>query len=290
MLSFQYVDSTSLPILFLFDRYYLPPTMGIERVTTVIALANQKGGVGKTTSTVNLAHALVQRGQRVLTVDMDPQSSLTIYYGQNPRILEKQEATLYWALMKDRDMESLILSNQNGSPDLIPASIFLSTAEPELTLLWDSASVFHDKLLPVRERYDFILVDCPPSLTLLTVNALAAADIVLVPVKTDYLSVMGIPLILDTVEKIRKRLNTRLRVFGVLPTMYNARNIHDNDCLAELKEILASRIRLFEPIHRSTGFDRSSAMSKATLDAFPDTPGVQVYHQLAEELTAYGQP
>jgi len=261
----------------------------MKAMTTVIALANQKGGVGKTTSTVNLASALAHQNQRVLTIDMDPQGSLTIYYSQDPHALEKQEATLYWALIKDKDLASLILSTADGGPDLIPASISLAGAEPELTLLWDSASVFHDKLKAVKERYDFILLDCPPSLTLLTVNALAAADMVLVPVKTDYLSIMGIPLLFDTVEKVRKRVNTRLNILGVLPTMYNARNIHDNDCLTELKDILGSRLPLFEPIHRSTGFDRSSAMGKATLDAFPDTPGVAVYHHIANKLISHGE-
>ena len=259
-------------------------------MTTAIALANQKGGVGKTTSTVNLASALVHRDRRVLAIDMDPQSSLTIYLGHDPRALEQREATLYWALIKDQDLANLILPGRDGGPDLIPASIFLSGAEPELMLLWDSASVLRDKLKDVRERYDFILVDCPPSLTLLTVNALTAADTLLIPVKTDYLSIMGITLLLDTVDKVRKRLNTRLRILGVLPTMYNARNIHDNDCLTELRGLLAPRIHLFDPIHRSTGFDRSAALNRATLDAFPDTPGVQVYQKLADELLAHDPP
>lgn len=258
-------------------------------MTKIIALANQKGGVGKTTSTVNLAHALVERGKRVLVLDMDPQSSLTIYYGHDPKALEERQATLYWALMKEKELVSLIIGGANGTPDLVPSSIHLASAEPELVSLWDSAGVLREKLNAIKSTYDFILIDCPPSLTLLTVNALAAADAVLIPVKTDYLSIMGIPLLLDTVEKIRKRLNTGLGIFGVLPTMFNSRNNHDNDCVLEIKGSLEPRIPVFEPVHRSTGFDRSAAEGRATLALFPDTPGVQTYNQLAEKLITYGE-
>lgn len=252
----------------------------------VIALANQKGGVGKTTSTVNLAYALVQQGQKVLVVDMDPQSSLTLYCGHDPRALEAAQKTLYWALLKEKPIESILIP---GNPAVLPSSIHLASAEPELVTLWDSATVLRDKLGPLRDLYDFILIDCPPSLTLLTVNALAAADTVLIPVKTDYLSVMGIPLLLDTVEKLQKRTNTRLSVFGVLPTLFNSRNIHDNDCLAELKQSLEPRIPVFEPVKRSTGFDRSAAEGKSTLELSPETPGVEVYNSLAETIIAYGK-
>jgi chromosome partitioning protein len=251
----------------------------------VIALANQKGGVGKTTSTMNLAYALVQHGQRVLVVDMDPQSSLTIYCGHDPRDLETRQQTIYWALMKERDIEDVLIP---GHPAVLPSSIHLASAEPELVTLWDSATVLRDKLAGLKEAYDVILIDCPPSLTLLTVNALAAADTVLIPVKTDYLSVMGIPLLLDTVEKLQKRTNTRLSVLGVLPTLFNSRNIHDNDCLMELKQSLEPRIPVFEPVKRSTGFDRSAAEGKSTLELSPETPGVEVYNSLAEIIIAYG--
>jgi chromosome partitioning protein len=252
----------------------------------IIALANQKGGVGKTTSTVNLAYALAQREQRVLVVDMDPQSSLTIYFGLDPRTLEKEQKTIYWALLKDKDIREIIIP---GNPAILPSSIHLASAEPELVTLWDSATVLRDKLSGIKADYDYIFIDCPPSLTLLTVNALACADTVLIPVKTDYLSVMGIPLLLDTVEKLRKRTNTRLTLFGVLPTLFNSRNIHDNDCLLELRQSLEPRIPVFEPIKRSTGFDRSAAEGKSTLELLPETPGVEVYNSLAEIIIAYGK-
>jgi chromosome partitioning protein len=251
----------------------------------IIAVANQKGGVGKTTSTMNLAYALAQRGRKVLAVDVDPQSSLTLYCGHDPRALEQQQRTLYWSLMKDKTLGEIVLP---GNPAVVASSIRLANAEPELVTLWDSATVLRDKLKEVKGDYDFIFIDCPPSLTLLTVNALATADAVLIPVKTDYLSIMGIPLLLETVEKLQKRTNTRLKVFGVLPTLFNSRNVHDNDCLNDLKQSLEPRIRVFDPVKRSTSFDRSAAEGKSTLELSPETPGVEAYQSLADLILAYG--
>ena len=254
-------------------------------MTKVIALANQKGGVAKTTSTINLGYALTERGKSVLMIDSDPQSSLTIYAGQDPKALEDKQATLYYGFMKDKRLEELIIPSK---PSLIPSSIRLANAEPELVQEWDSASVLKTKLAPILGMFDYILIDCPPTLTLLTVNALAAANLVLIPVKTDYLSIMGIPLLLQTVERIQTKANPSLKILGVLPTMFVERNNHDNECLTEIRNSLEPEIRVFEPIKRSTAFDKSAAEARPTLEYLPNTPGVQNYYQLADDIIAYG--
>jgi chromosome partitioning protein len=254
-------------------------------MTKVIALANQKGGVAKTTSTINLGYALTERGKSVLMIDSDPQSSLTIYAGQDPKALEDKQATLYYGFMKDKRLEELIIPSK---PSLIPSSIRLANAEPELVQEWDSASVLKTKLAPLLGMFDYILIDCPPTLTLLTVNALAAANLVLIPVKTDYLSIMGIPLLLQTVERIQTKANPSLKILGVLPTLFVERNNHDNECLTEIRNSLEPKIRVFEPIKRSTAFDKSAAEARPTLEFLPNTPGVQNYYQLADDIIAYG--
>jgi len=258
-------------------------------MATVIAIANQKGGVGKTTSTINLAYALIERGKTVLIIDADPQSSLTIYAGEDPREIEAQQKTLYYGLMKDKTLLSLVIPGTPKKPALLPSSIRLASAEPELVQEWDSASVLKTKLAEVKGTgvYDFILIDCPPTLTLLTVNALAAANLVLIPVKTDYLSVMGIPLLLETITRIQTKANPGLKILGVLPTMFVERNNHDNGCLTEIHESLEPRIHVFEPIKRSTAFDKSAAEARPTLEFLPNTPGVQNYYQLADYIIAY---
>jgi chromosome partitioning protein len=255
-------------------------------MTTIIAIANQKGGVAKTTSTINLAYALSERGKNVLMVDCDPQGSLTIYAGQDPRALETERKTLYYGLLKERSLQEIIIP---GKPSLLPSSIQLASAEPELASDFSSGSVLKEKLAPIRSMFDYILFDCPPTLTLLTVNALVAANVVLIPVKTDYLSIMGIPLLLKTVERIQTRANPNLKILGVLPTIYTERNSHDSECLSEIRSSLEPRIRVFEPIKRSTAFDKSAAEARPTLEMLPNTPSVQNYYQLADHIIAsYG--
>jgi chromosome partitioning protein len=256
----------------------------------VIANANQKGGVGKTTTTVNLAHALVQKGKRVLCIDADPQSNLTTYLGFDPDQLEDEERTLYFSLVKDKPLSTVTVP---GNPALVPASIVLADAEIELAarLLKLPYLVLRRRLEEVREQYDFVLIDCMPSLGMLTANALAAADYVLIPSATEYLSSKGIRLLLTkTIAEVRDGINPQLQVLGVLPTLYDKRTNDDKLMLESLTRGLTDmNVRVFEPIPALSAFNKASMEKVSTVLRDPDSPGAQAYYQLAEEVIQHAK-
>jgi chromosome partitioning protein len=247
----------------------------------LVAVVNQKGGTGKTTTVANLAVAFAQAGKRVLTVDVDPQASLTFYFGYDERDLEARRRTLFWALVGESPAADMLLGE---NPVLLPASIALAKADVELMAEPGSSWVLKESLGPLRDDFDLILLDCPPTLTLLTVNALAAADTVLIPVKTDLLSSLGISQLLDTVQKVRRRANPALAIAGILPTLYNARFAHDSDVLAELRGTYGDRLRVFEPIRRTTLFDRAAGSGSTTVALDPTSDAARAYANLATVL------
>ena len=259
-------------------------------MTKIIAFANQKGGVAKTTSTINTAHALVLKGQRVLLVDADPQASLSLVAGIEPQTLvqlDQAGKTLYQGLTQKADATEIIYKAEGF--DIIPGSIRLARIELEIASYHGTSGVLKALLTPVLENYDVVLIDCPPTLSLLTVNALTLADHVVMPCKTDYLSVMGIPLLMDTISETRARSNPKLKVLCILPTLFNARAAHDATLLENLQG-LASRlgVPLYEPINRATAYDRANADRQSVVRDYPATPGADQYTRLADAIIGLG--
>jgi chromosome partitioning protein len=253
------------------------PARRASGLARVIALANQKGGVAKTTSTVNLAAALTERGERVLVVDLDPQSNLTMSQGFDP---ERLERTIFDVLVHKTPIEEVV---QRSEFDVAVASIDLAGAELALSSMIGRERALEKALMPVRSSYDHILIDTPPSLGLITINALTASDGVIVPVQCEYLSLRGLVQLEATLSMIRENLNPRVRIVGILPTMFDSRLLHAQEAVEILTEnfgdlVFRTRIR------KTVRYAEAPVKGQSVLRYDPRGTAAQAYRDLAEEV------
>ena len=251
----------------------------------IIAMCNQKGGVGKTTTTINLGAALAEVGRKVLLVDFDPQGALSVGLGINPHELD---LTVYNLLMdRGADVKAAVRTTAVPNLDLLPANIDLSAAEVQLVGEVAREMVLARALRPIVDDYDVVLIDCQPSLGLLTVNALTAAHGVLIPLECEFFALRGVALLVETIEKVQDRLNPRLEIDGILATMYDGRTLHSREVVARVVEAFGDTV-----FHTVIG--RTVKFPDATVAAEPITvyaathAGAEAYRQLARELIARG--
>ena len=249
----------------------------------VIAMCNQKGGVGKTTTTINLGAALAELGRRVLLVDFDPQGSLSVGLGVNPHTLEHSIYDLL--LSRDTSIDDVIDRTGVNNLDILPSNIDLSAAEVQLVSEVAREQTLLRVLEPVKPRYDVILIDCAPSLGLLTINALTAADKVIMPLETEFFALRGIALLTDTIAKVTDRLNPRLEILGILGTMYDPRTLHNKEVLERVVQAFGERV-FHTVIRRTVKFPETTVAGEPITTYATNSPGATAYRTLAREVLA----
>ncbi len=260
-------------------------------MSKVIAVANQKGGVGKTTTTGNLGIGLAEKGKKVLLIDGDPQGSLSISLGYDEP--DQLEETLVGALSKvvneEEIPENYAVLHIRENVDLIPANIELSAVEISLVNTMSRELVLKSYIDTIREKYDYILIDCMPSLGLMTVNALACADTVLIPVQAAYLPVKGLQQLIKSIYTVKKRLNSKLEIEGILLTMVDNRTNYAKDICAEVNEAYGKTITVFPTeIPMSVRAAEISSVAQSIFDYDPKGKAAEAYRSLAEEVLAHG--
>lgn len=258
-----------------------PQPLSSHGPAVVVSMCNQKGGVGKTTSTINLGAALAEYGRKVLLVDLDPQGALSAGLGVPHYELAH---TVHNLMIEPRvGIEEVLIHTRVDGLDLIPSNIDLSAAEIQLVNEVGREQTLGRALRPVLDRYDYILIDCQPSLGLLTVNALACSDGVIIPTECEYFSLRGLALLTDTVEKVRERLNPKLEISGIVVTRYDNRTVNAREVMARVLERFGDL--LFDTvIARTIRFPETSVAGEPIINWAPKSGGAQAYRALAREV------
>ncbi len=259
-----------------------PPSDGVKN-GLIIAMCNQKGGVGKTTTTINLGAALAETGRKILLVDFDPQGSASVGLGVNPHTLER---TIYNLLLsRTIDASDVIVPTGVEGMDILPANIDLSAAELQLVSEVAREHTLKRVLDRLRPDYDIILIDCAPSLGLLTVNALTAADKVLTPLECEFFALRGIALLTDTITKVKDRLNPDLEMLGILGTMFDARTLHSREVLDRVIQAFGETV-FHTVIRRTVKFPETTVAGEPITTYAPESSGADQYRSLAREVLA----
>ncbi|KJL26476.1 ParA family protein [Microbacterium azadirachtae] len=267
-----------------YQGFPIPAPLKAHGPARIIALCNQKGGVGKTTTSINLAASLAEYGRKVLAVDFDPQGALSAGLG----IPTHDIPTVYDLLLDTkRDAHDAIVHTGVEGLDLIPANIDLSAAEVHLVNEVARETILSRVLRQVAGEYDVILIDCQPSLGLLTVNALTAAHGVLIPLECEFFALRGVALLIETIDKVRDRLNPSIQLDGLLATMYDARTLHSREVLERVVEAFGDDV-LETVIGRTVKFPDASVSGVPITEFAPEHPAAQAYLRLARELVARG--
>lgn len=254
-------------------------------MATVITIANQKGGVAKTTTTRHLAYFLDQLGHKTLVIDNDHQANLTQYFGLDPIECEERAGSMYHVVTGAKKITDVMVKVSEHLY-VVPSALSLAEAGARLIHETDVNGVLKAALREVQDDFEVILIDCGPNLERLLINALVASRWVIVPTKTDSLSISGIPALVSTINKVRASMNPTLELLGVLPTIYHPGRQADEKALARLREEAGSAgVRIFDPIPAATNYDKAADLQRPVFEVYPETPGRQEYEVLATLIT-----